>query len=79
MWCILNLQVIILTVEVCNIIADLTKHVVKDYEGIENLMDEGNANRWEISEPVMLIIACKGIASITRITEKSVCSNHDKV
>ena len=42
---ILNLQVIILTVEVCNIITDLTKHVVKDYEGIENLMDEGNTNR----------------------------------
>lgn len=26
-------------------ILDLTKHVVKDYEGIENLMDEGNTNR----------------------------------
>lgn len=26
-------------------ISDLTKHVVKDYEGIENLMDEGNTNR----------------------------------
>lgn len=26
-------------------ILDLTKHVVKDYEGIENLMEEGNTNR----------------------------------
>jgi len=26
-------------------VQDLTKHVVKDYEGIENLMDEGNTNR----------------------------------
>lgn len=25
--------------------SDLTKHVVKDYEGIENLMVEGNTNR----------------------------------
>ena len=29
----------------CFCIVDLTKHVVKDYEGIENLMDEGNTNR----------------------------------
>lgn len=29
----------------CFCILDLTKHVVKDYEGIENLMDEGNTNR----------------------------------
>ncbi|XP_068717319.1 kinesin-like protein KIF16B [Montipora capricornis] len=26
-------------------VQDLTKHVVKDYEGIENLMNEGNTNR----------------------------------
>lgn len=26
-------------------VQDLTKHVVKDYEGIENLMEEGNTNR----------------------------------
>ena len=50
--------------------------MVKDYEGIENLMDEGNTNRSEISKPAY---TCKGIASIARITEKSVCSNTDKV
>ena len=40
--------------------------MVKDYEGIENLMDEGNTNRSEISKPAC---TCKGIASIARITE----------
>lgn len=50
--------------------------MVKNYEGIENLMDEGNTNRSEISKPAY---TCKGIASIARITEKSGCSSYDKV
>ena len=39
----ISLGLNILSILIC--VLDLTKHVVKDYEGIENLMDEGNTNR----------------------------------